>query len=82
MRGSRASQRARIGLAHILRCHADVYLCGHQHLAAHMKLRPSRKRVAAECSCDFAIVGNSSKVCKIVFARVYVCVSESCLAFC
>ena len=63
MRGGLASHaaRPRRGLAHVLRRQADWYLCGHQHLMAHMMLRPSRSRPAEETRCHFAIVGNSSK---------------------
>lgn len=63
MRGGWASRKARPrwGLAHILRRQADLYVCGHQHLMAHMQLRPSKSRPSEETHCHFAIVGNSSK---------------------
>lgn len=55
------SSHPRWGLAHVLRRQADWYICGHQHLMAHMRLKPSGFRPVEETRCHFTIVGNSSK---------------------
>jgi hypothetical protein len=60
MRGGLVGARSRWGLAHVLRRQADFYICGHQHLMAHMRLRPSKSCLTEETRCHFAIVGNSS----------------------
>ena len=53
----------RVGLAHVLRRNADLYLCGHQHLSAYMKLsNHGNYRPKDEQRCLFAIIGNSSKL--------------------
>ena len=62
MRGNPKHMLDRGGLAHILRKEADLYLCGHQHLSAYMKLSESGNRPKQEQRCVFAIVGNSSKL--------------------
>jgi hypothetical protein len=63
MRGNPKNIHKRNGLAHILRREADLYLCGHQHLSAYMKLsRHGKYRPKGEQRCLFAIVGNSSKL--------------------
>ena len=63
MRGNPKHIHKREGLAHILRREADLYLCGHQHLSAYMKLSNNGKyRPKNEQRCLFAIVGNSSKL--------------------
>ena len=62
MRGGGHSQKARWGLAHIVRRGADLYLCGHQHLMAHMRVAAQRDHRGDETRCHFAIVGNSSKL--------------------
>ena len=63
MRGGADSRRDRQALNHILRRDADVYMCGHQHLMAHMKLSASgSSRPHNETRCDFVIMGNSSRL--------------------
>ena len=62
IRGNPKNMMNRGGLAHILRKQADLYLSGHQHLSAYMKLSDSGGRPKAEQHCLFAIVGNSSKL--------------------
>lgn len=61
MRGGVAARARRWGLMHILRRNADLYICGHQHLMAHMTLRASRKRCNEDTRCQFMVVGCSSK---------------------
>lgn len=61
MRGGLASQKDRRGLAHVVRRGADLYICGHQHLMAHMCLRETRQRRLEETRCQYAVVGCSSK---------------------
>lgn len=62
MRGGPRARRHRWGLAHVIRRGADLYLCGHQHLMAHLSLLGTRKRSSAETRCHFAVVGCSSKI--------------------
>lgn len=63
MRGHIKHIHKREGLAHVLRREADLYLCGHQHLSAYMKLSNHGKyRPKEEQRCLFAIIGNSSKL--------------------
>ena len=63
MRGDIKSMYKRQGLAHVLRRDADLYLSGHQHLSAYMKLADhGKRRSKEEQRCLFAIVGNSSKL--------------------
>jgi hypothetical protein len=63
MRGGRQSRKDRYGLNHILRRGADLYICGHQHVMAHMKLlEKPPKRPISETRCEFSIVGASSKL--------------------
>eukprot|EP01065_Artemidia_motanka_P005967 TRINITY_DN12901_c0_g2_i2.p1 TRINITY_DN12901_c0_g2~~TRINITY_DN12901_c0_g2_i2.p1 ORF type:complete len:468 (+),score=91.01 TRINITY_DN12901_c0_g2_i2:60-1406(+) len=61
MRGGRRGRKVRWGLAHIIRRGADMYVCGHQHLMAHMQMRYSRRRGRDELRCQYSIVGSSSK---------------------
>jgi hypothetical protein len=63
MRGGAESRRHRQALNHILRRDADVYICGHQHLMAHMKLAAlNSSRPQNETRCDFLVLGNSSRL--------------------
>ena len=63
MRGNPKNMIDREGLAHMLRKGADLYICGHQHISAYMKLSNYGKhRPKEEQRCLFAIVGNSSKL--------------------
>ena len=63
MRGNMKHMHKRVGLAHVLRRNADLYLCGHQHLSAYMKLsNHGNYRPKDEQRCLFAIIGNSSKL--------------------
>ncbi len=59
MRGSPKSQLSRRGLAHVIRRGADLYLSGHQHLFAAMRLSAIGRPVD-ETRCFFVIVGASS----------------------
>eukprot|EP00811_Abedinium_folium_P032311 NODE_5367_length_1778_cov_5.918837.p1 GENE.NODE_5367_length_1778_cov_5.918837~~NODE_5367_length_1778_cov_5.918837.p1 ORF type:complete len:520 (-),score=133.58 NODE_5367_length_1778_cov_5.918837:218-1723(-) len=61
MRGGPKASKCRWGLAHVLRREADLYICGHQHLMAHLVLALKERRPADERDCEFTIVGSSSK---------------------
>mmetsp|Transcript_30875 Transcript_30875/g.86165 ORF Transcript_30875/g.86165 Transcript_30875/m.86165 type:complete len:428 (-) Transcript_30875:101-1384(-) len=61
MRGGPISRSHRWGLSHVLRRHVDLYLCGHQHLMAHLRLASDGTRPPEEQRCRYAIVGSSSK---------------------
>jgi hypothetical protein len=63
MRGSRKHNRQRFGLAHIIRRGSDLYLCGHQHIFAAMRLRGEPPhRPVNEARCTFVVVGASSRL--------------------
>ena len=64
MRGGRDSRSKRMALNHILRRGCDLYICGHQHLMADMKLKPSSSgsRPLSETRCRFIVMGCSSKL--------------------
>ena len=61
MKGGVKCRRSRSGLAHVIGRQADLYLCGHQHLQAGLRLDPGSGAVPAdECRCAYTIVGASS----------------------
>jgi len=63
MFGDSRQKKHRWSPAHVLRRNADLYVCGHQHLMAHMRLRPKphHPRSREETRCEWVIVGNSAK---------------------
>jgi hypothetical protein len=61
MKGGYESRRDRWALSHILRRGANFYVCGHQHLMAHMCLKAKPpKRPVEETNCNFVVMGCSS----------------------
>ena len=61
MRGNWRRCQRREGLAHIIRRNAHLYLSGHQHLFACLRLS-KKNRPANETNCSFLIVGASSQL--------------------
>ena len=68
MKGHATSKMRQTGMRDVvIAAGADVYLCGHQHLMAHLKRKPEEpkwtgKTGAGDGALDYAILGSSSKL--------------------